>query len=83
MKKCVWSWFVCATLMLFAESSMLAQNGPTMGWSSWNTYGVNINENLIKRIDYFFFPYGTDGTVDPNAEYVYKGSVVPETGHDR
>ena len=26
-----------------------AQNGPTMGWSSWNTYGVNINEALIKR----------------------------------
>ena len=26
-----------------------AQNGPTMGWSSWNTYGVNINEQLIKR----------------------------------
>ena len=26
-----------------------AQDGPTMGWSSWNTYGVNINENLIKR----------------------------------
>ncbi len=25
-----------------------AQNGPTMGWSSWNTYGVNINEELIK-----------------------------------
>lgn len=22
--------------------------GPTMGWSSWNTYGVNINEELIK-----------------------------------
>ena len=27
----------------------IAQNGPTMGWSSWNTYGVNINEQLIKR----------------------------------
>ena len=26
-----------------------AQNGPTMGWSSWNTYGVNINETLIKN----------------------------------
>ena len=26
-----------------------AQNGPTMGWSSWNTYGVNINETLIKQ----------------------------------
>ena len=23
--------------------------GPTMGWSSWNTYGVNINEALIKQ----------------------------------
>ena len=23
--------------------------GPTMGWSSWNTYYVNINESLIKR----------------------------------
>ena len=22
---------------------------PTMGWSSWNTYGININENLIKQ----------------------------------
>ncbi len=25
-----------------------AQEGPTMGWSSWNTYLVNINEGLIK-----------------------------------
>jgi len=25
-----------------------AHDGPTMGWSSWNTYGVNINEALIK-----------------------------------
>ena len=23
--------------------------GPTMGWSSWNTYGVNINETLIRK----------------------------------
>ena len=27
----------------------MAQNGPTMGWSSWNTYGVNINDALIRR----------------------------------
>ena len=26
-----------------------AQEGPTMGWSSWNTYGVNINDALIRR----------------------------------
>lgn len=43
--------------------------------------GVN-NENLVKRIDYFFFPYGTDGKVDPNAEYVWNGSVVPGEGHE-
>ena len=29
--------------------SAVAQNGPTMGWSSWNTYGVNINDQLIRR----------------------------------
>ncbi len=23
--------------------------GPTMGWSSWNTYGLNINEELIRK----------------------------------
>ena len=28
---------------------MQAQNGPTMGWSSWNTYGVNINDALIRK----------------------------------
>ena len=36
-------------LSLMAMSSAQAQEGPTMGWSSWNTYGVNISENLIKQ----------------------------------
>jgi len=36
-------------IFCFSLSSVTAQNGPTMGWSSWNTYGVNINENLIKQ----------------------------------
>ena len=26
----------------------VGQDGPTMGWSSWNTFGVNISENIIK-----------------------------------
>ena len=39
--------FVVVALLVSAISN--AQNGPTMGWSSWNTYGVNINEALIKR----------------------------------
>ena len=37
----------------FIPSSLSAQTadneGPTMGWSSWNTYGLNINETLIKQ----------------------------------
>ena len=37
------------TLALLSFCPAAAQNGPTMGWSSWNTYGVNINESLIKR----------------------------------
>ena len=39
-----------AILFLLTTSSLTiaAQEGPTMGWSSWNTYGVNINEELIK-----------------------------------
>ena len=36
-------------LTLLTACVALAQEGPTMGWSSWNTYGVNINESLIKR----------------------------------
>ena len=39
--------FIVAAFMF--TTTLLAQDGPTMGWSSWNTYGVNINENLIKR----------------------------------
>ena len=39
--------------------------------------GVN-NENLIKRIDYFIFPYGTDGTVADDTPCVFSGTVTPE-----
>ena len=35
----------CVTLM---QTSLMAQDGPTMGWSSWNTFGVNISEAVIK-----------------------------------
>ena len=41
--------FTPLTLSFLATFPATAQNGPTMGWSSWNTYGVNINEALIRR----------------------------------
>ena len=40
--------FIAATC-LTATVSLMAQGGPTMGWSSWNTYGVNISDALIRR----------------------------------
>ena len=39
--------------LLFLSLPSMAQDvieeGPTMGWSSWNTFGLNINENLIRQ----------------------------------
>ena len=35
--------------LMTTQAGLMAQNGPTMGWSSWNTYGVNINDGLIRR----------------------------------
>ena len=37
------------------------------------------NENLIKKIDYFIFPYNVDdeGNMVGTTEYVYKGELVP------
>ena len=40
---------ILLVLTLLAILPATAQDGPTMGWSSWNTYGVNINDALIRR----------------------------------
>ena len=40
--------FIAAVCQVSFCLAAMAQGGPTMGWSSWNTYGVNINEALIK-----------------------------------
>ncbi len=43
MKK---TFFICA--LCLAATAGNAQEAPTMGWSSWNTFALNINENIIK-----------------------------------
>ena len=35
-------------ILLMASSSVPAFNPPTMGWSSWNTFALNINEDVIR-----------------------------------
>ena len=44
MKKVLCSLFVALLLPL----GVVAENPPLMGWSSWNTYGFQINDSVIK-----------------------------------
>ena len=42
------------SFVLFAAMSVItatAQDGPTMGWSSWNTFALNISESIINYIE--------------------------------
>ena len=45
MKKRV---FAVAMSVAMSVMQMAAQDGPTMGWSSWNTFALNISESIIK-----------------------------------
>ena len=40
---------VFALLSLCINAQDKTELGPTMGWSSWNTFGINISESLIKQ----------------------------------
>lgn len=40
---------ILAALAMAASTNVSAQDKPTMGWSSWNTFGLNINEKTIKE----------------------------------
>ncbi len=41
---------VYSTIMALAVAvTVMAQRTPTMGWSSWNTFALNINEQLIRQ----------------------------------
>ncbi len=39
------------TLCVVSALGLMAYEGPVMGWSSWNTYRVNISDSLIKKQD--------------------------------
>ena len=44
MMKKLMTWLVALVL----PALMVAQNPPLMGWSSWNTYGYQINDSVLK-----------------------------------
>ena len=40
--------FVIIIVIFLLSANAMAQQMPLMGWSSWNTYGIGINDSLIK-----------------------------------
>ena len=40
--------FILLAVAMMVSHSVKAFNPPTMGWSSWNTFALNINEQVIK-----------------------------------
>lgn len=40
--------FISSALLLNSLGMNAQVEGPTMGWSSWNTFSVNISEDIIK-----------------------------------
>ena len=49
MKRIAFLLFCFSFLVLDSFAQEANDDGPTMGWSSWNTYGVNISESLIRQ----------------------------------
>ena len=74
----------CAKNAEFNETPVNGEQALTLNFTCGNLATRSVdgvsNENLIKQIDYFIFAYGSDGKVANDAEYVYKGSIVPTDG---
>ncbi len=70
-------------LALHAQEEDSTIDGPTMGWSSWNTYGVNIDESLIKKQANAMVNKGlkTAGYQYINIDDGYFGGRDAQTGH--
>ncbi len=49
MKKILFAAFILCSLTPSAQKTNLLAPTPPMGWNSWNTFQVNINEELVKK----------------------------------
>jgi alpha-galactosidase len=58
---------VCISSTVFAQKFEELGKTPQMGWNSWNTFAVNINEQLVKDIADIFV---STGLKDAGYEYV-------------
>jgi alpha-galactosidase len=63
--------FAVTAAIPFTQSAQALENGvgrtPPMGWNSWNTFGCNINETLIRQVA---DAMATNGMRDAGYQYV-------------
>ena len=83
MKRIAFLLFCFSFLVLDSFAQEANDDGPTMGWSSWNTYGVNISESLIRQqaramVEKKLFDAGYKYI---NIDDGYFGGRDSETGH--
>lgn len=58
---------ILATTLAMAQKSPGLALTPPMGWNSWNTFGTDINEKLVKEVADAFVKYGLK---DAGYEYI-------------
>ncbi len=74
--------FAITAAAIFCSINAFSQESPTMGWSSWNTFALNINEDIIKGQTDAMVSTGLSdaGYRFINIDDGYFGGRNPETG---
>jgi len=90
MKKQIWMWIALILSVFFIGSGLLSSDDlartPPMGWNSWNKFGCNVSESLIKETADAMV---SNGMKDAGYQYIViddcwqvsrdeRGSIVPD-----
>lgn len=76
-------------LLIFISSATWSQAGfeelaqtPPMGWNSWNTFRLNINEELVREVADIFIEKGLKFGIYSDAGYMTCGKFPGSLGHE-
>ena len=70
------------TMLTCLAAIAFAQRTPTMGWSSWNTFALNINENLIKGQADAMHQNGLQKALQCVVQHVAPPLILPDSRFD-